>query len=127
MGRTNVEDALERLDVLTKEETLMVSARTLEVAHHVDGNAAEIKDTVHDVDENIKETKVLTRNIGEDVKVIEEVARDIDHNVKATQRGMQRFPSAFITYRRILLALFQTSNGCTPKFVTLRHFHHYQI
>jgi hypothetical protein len=36
VGRTDVEDALLRLDTLTKEENLMATARTLEVTHHVD-------------------------------------------------------------------------------------------
>lgn len=45
MGKTDyVADALERLDVLTKEENLMAAARTLEVAQHVDD---EIKVTKH--------------------------------------------------------------------------------
>jgi hypothetical protein len=35
VGRTDVEDALLRLDTLTKEENLMATARTLEVTHHV--------------------------------------------------------------------------------------------
>ena len=38
IGRTEVEDALSRLDKLTKEECSMVMARNLEIAHHVDGN-----------------------------------------------------------------------------------------
>jgi hypothetical protein len=35
MGKTEVENALQRLDMLTKEENLMTSARTLEATHHV--------------------------------------------------------------------------------------------
>jgi hypothetical protein len=38
MGRTDVEDALLRLDSLTKEESLMAVAKNLEVTYHVDGN-----------------------------------------------------------------------------------------
>lgn len=45
MGKTDyVADALERLDMLTKEENLMAAARTLEVAQHTDD---EIKVTKH--------------------------------------------------------------------------------
>ena len=45
MGKTDyVAEALERLDVLTKEENLMTAARTLEVAQHADD---EIKVTKH--------------------------------------------------------------------------------
>jgi hypothetical protein len=56
-GRTDIEDALQRLDALTKEEGLMTSARNLEVTHQV----------------------------GLDVKVVEGVARNVDDNVKATK------------------------------------------
>ena len=35
MGKTDVEDALLRLDSLTKEESLMVAARNLEVTHAI--------------------------------------------------------------------------------------------
>ncbi|KAI0274202.1 hypothetical protein BGY98DRAFT_1099122 [Russula aff. rugulosa BPL654] len=38
MGKTDVEDAFERLDTLTKEENLMTAARTFEATHHVDTN-----------------------------------------------------------------------------------------
>ncbi len=49
VGRTEVEDAVLRLDMLTKEENLMVAARNLEVTHRVDGN--------------VEATKVLTQDI----------------------------------------------------------------
>jgi len=41
--RRGVEDALRRLDLLTKEENLMAVAKNLAVAHRVDGNVNEIK------------------------------------------------------------------------------------
>ena len=47
MGRTEVEDALSRLDMLTKEESLMAVVRNLGVTHHIDG-------VVHDIDDNVK-------------------------------------------------------------------------
>ena len=56
-GRTDVEDAVLRLDNLTKEESLMVVVRNLEVAHRVHGN--------------VETTKVLTEDIGDNVRVID--------------------------------------------------------
>jgi hypothetical protein len=50
VGKKDIEDALLRLDSLTKEESLMTVARTLEVAHRVDN-------VVRDVDGNMKATK----------------------------------------------------------------------
>jgi hypothetical protein len=43
VGRTDVEDALLELDTLTKEETLMAVARTLEVTHIAGAAVAQIK------------------------------------------------------------------------------------
>jgi len=43
LGRKDVEEALLRLDVLTKEESLMMLARNLEVTQHADR-------VIHDVD-----------------------------------------------------------------------------
>jgi hypothetical protein len=43
IGKTDVEDALLRLDLLTKEESLMAVAKILEVADRVEGDVKEIK------------------------------------------------------------------------------------
>ena len=55
VGKKDLEDALERLDMLTREENLMTAARILEVTHHMDAN--------------LKATKELTHNVHDDVKV----------------------------------------------------------
>ena len=70
-----MEDALLRLDSLTKEESLMAVARNLETTHRID-------DIVRGVDSNVKETKTLTEVI--------------DHNVKETKDGTQPFLSVFL-------------------------------
>jgi hypothetical protein len=75
VGRTDVEVALHRLDILTKEEALMTATRCLEVTHHVDGNVAMIKELTHDVRDN--------------VRVVEDVTRRVDANVKSTKDGMK--------------------------------------
>ena len=54
VGRTDVEDALSRLDMLTMEESLMVVLRNLEVAHHIDSNVEATKLLVEDIDVNVK-------------------------------------------------------------------------
>jgi hypothetical protein len=74
VGRTDVEDALLRLDSLTKEESLMAVARNLIATH-------DVVSIVRGVDSNVKETKGLTEDVGDQVKVI-------DSNLKATKDGM---------------------------------------
>ena len=71
MGKTEVEDALQRLDMLTQEENLTTVARTFEAIHHVDVN--------------VKESQQLTRHVDTKVTVIEETLQQVDGNVRATQ------------------------------------------
>ena len=71
-GRTNVEDAVLQLDMLTKDESLMVVVRNLEVTHRVDGNVEATKVLAEDIDDNVKATKALTEDIGDNVNATKE-------------------------------------------------------
>ena len=62
IGRTDVEDALLRLDSLTREESLMAVAKNLEVTHYVDGNVKDIKVLTEDIDGNVKAVKERTQS-----------------------------------------------------------------
>ena len=82
LGKAEVEDALERLDMLTQEENLMTAARTFEATH--------------DINVNVKTTQKLTQHVDTKVTVIEEalqqvatqeLTRTIDDNVKVTKGG----------------------------------------
>lgn len=99
VGRKDVEDALSRLDMLTKEESLMVVVRNLEVTYHVDG-------VVHDVDDNVKATKVLAEDIDGNVKVtkvlVEDNAKGIEKVTLGVDNGTQHFLSVF----RLIPTLF---------------------
>ena len=89
-----MEDALQRLDILTREESLMTAARNLEVTHrvdvnvmatqelthHVDDKVTKIEEVIYDVDGNVKETKELTRDVRDNVVTI-------DDNVKEARFG----------------------------------------
>jgi hypothetical protein len=70
MGKTEVDDALERLDMLTQEENLMTMARTFEATHDVNVNV-----------------KALKQHVDTKVTVIEDVIQQVDGNVRATQEG----------------------------------------
>jgi hypothetical protein len=58
VGKTDVEDALQRLDMLTKEENLMMATRTLGVTHDIRDDVDVIKEDTRDIDDNLKETKL---------------------------------------------------------------------
>jgi 2-phospho-L-lactate guanylyltransferase (CobY/MobA/RfbA family) len=61
VGRTDVEDAFERLNMLTKEENLMAAARNLEVTHrvmelnhHIVNKVTAVEEAVYDVRDNVE-------------------------------------------------------------------------
>jgi hypothetical protein len=54
IGRTEAEDALLRLDSLTKEESLMAVATMLEVVDRVDGNVEQVKVLAESTDCNVE-------------------------------------------------------------------------
>jgi uncharacterized protein YoxC len=94
MGKTEVEDALQRLDMLTQEENLMTVARTFEATHHVDTKVTEIEEVVratqdltHHVDDNMMEIQELSCDVHANVEVIKEGTRAIDDIVKVTKAG----------------------------------------
>jgi hypothetical protein len=56
-GRSEIEDAMLQLDTLTKEESLVIVARTLEVTYRVDGNVEATKSLMEHIDDHVKATK----------------------------------------------------------------------
>jgi hypothetical protein len=86
-GKTEVEDALERLDILTKEEAGMAVARNLAVTHVVDENVKVVEEVTRGIDNNVKAVENLTRGIDGNVKEVGEVTHAIDENVRAIKDG----------------------------------------
>jgi methyl-accepting chemotaxis protein len=84
-GSTDVEDAVLQLDMLTKEESLMVVARNLEVTHRVDGNVEATKVLTEDIDSNVKATKAVTEDVSDNVNATKALTEDIGDNVNATK------------------------------------------
>jgi hypothetical protein len=129
LGKTEIQDGLQRLDMLTKEETGLAVARNLVVTHDVDGNVKTIKEVTQDMDNTVKATQDLTRGVdcnvkavGGDVKeareliqdvdggvkVVEQVTRSIDDNVKILIEGAQTFLPSYSC--QSILSLCQNSN-----------------
>ena len=53
IGRTEIEDALKRLDKLTQEEARMAAAASLKVTHAVDKRVEGVADTVTAIDNRV--------------------------------------------------------------------------
>ncbi|KAI0294634.1 hypothetical protein B0F90DRAFT_1755988 [Multifurca ochricompacta] len=85
-GRTDVENALQRLDMLTQEETRMAVANNLAVTHDVNDNVKVVKEATHDVNKNVKAIKEITGIVDGSVKVIKEFTRNVDDNSREKLR-----------------------------------------
>ena len=103
VGKAEVEDALQRLDLLTKEENLtMMMAINLEDTHHFDDDDATIiEETLQDVRDNVRATQGDFCDLGSDVKEtkLDAIERDlcgINDNIKVTKPSMHPFD--FIVY-----------------------------
>ena len=93
MRKTEVEDALERLDMLTQEENLMTVVRTFEATHdvivnvkatqeltrHVDTKVTEV---LQQVDGNVRATRELTHHVDENMMEIQELTYDVHADVE---------------------------------------------
>ena len=72
IGRTEIEDALKRLDRLTQEEARMATAQILKLAHTVDENVREIRDEVLGIDNRVAGVDDRVASVGEIVKTVDD-------------------------------------------------------
>ena len=93
MGKTEIEDALKRLDKLTQDEVRMATAQLLTLTHGVDDKVTRIDDGVKGVDGKV------TR-IDDEVKGVGGKVRDIDDKVTVVHEGTQY---VLLSYSSLLL------------------------
>ena len=55
VGRTDIEDALVRLDELTQDEVRMAAAQGLKATHKVDGMVKNVEGKVQGVDDRVRD------------------------------------------------------------------------
>jgi hypothetical protein len=102
LGRNEVDEAVSQLDMLTKEESLMVVVRNLEITQRVDGDVKATKVLAEDIGDNVNAAKVLT----EDVKVIvKDNAKGIQGVAHRVDNGTKHYLSIFIHIRRLITPL----------------------
>lgn len=92
LGRTDVEDALLRLDMLTNEEKLKMTARILEVTDRIDKNMNAIT-----------ETNQAMRGT---MKNLEAEARIANRTTQATYISVYHFLDLFTNVLTVFLDLF---------------------
>lgn len=70
VGRTDIEDALGRLDKLTQDEVRMATAQLLKITHGVDDKVTRIDDGVKGVDAKVKCVDNKVNNVCDTVKLV---------------------------------------------------------
>ena len=88
IGKTEVEDGLEELDMLTKEENLMTAARILGITSDIHHDAKVIKDDTRDIKDD-------TRDIKDDTRDIKDDTRNISDNLEVNKHGAPHLLNAF--------------------------------
>ena len=87
VGKTEVEDGLQRLDMLTKEENLMAAACTLKVAGVIRRDVDVIRDYAREIKEDTHDIEEDTRDIKNDTRDIKDDTRNINDNLEINKRG----------------------------------------
>ena len=67
MGRTDIEDALERLDKLTQEEARMATAEGLKATHGIDNKVEDVGDKVEGVHNKIHGVHLTVKDVGDQI------------------------------------------------------------
>ena len=82
LGRTDIEDALKRLDRLTQEESQMAAAQVLKVANIVDDRVQGIADNIVGVDDRVAGVDDRVADVGDRLKEVNEQVTGVDGRVK---------------------------------------------
>jgi methyl-accepting chemotaxis protein len=81
IGKTEIEDALKRLDKLTNEEVRMVTAQVLKTMHTVEDRVVRVDDRVTHVDERVARVDEGVARIDEGVARVDEGVTRVDEGV----------------------------------------------
>jgi hypothetical protein len=87
IGRTEMEDALKRLDKLTQEEARMAAAQNLKATHIVDERVKGVADTVEVIDNKVADVDKQVASVKEKVVVMDDRVKKIADDVDERRRS----------------------------------------
>ncbi|KAH9964749.1 hypothetical protein BJV74DRAFT_302368 [Russula compacta] len=83
IGRTDMEDALMRLNRLTQEEARMAAARNLKATHEVDDKVQAVDSRVQGVDNRVQQVDDKVQDVDDRVQGVEDRVKDVDDKIGA--------------------------------------------
>ena len=89
MGRSDIEDALKRLDWLTQEEARMTAAQVLKVANIIDDRVQGIEDKMISVDIRVAGIDDRIKDVHFQVKGVDDGVKGVDDKIAAVIDGAQ--------------------------------------
>ena len=90
IGNNDIEDALKRLDRLTREEARMASAQLLEITNAIDSEVREIADNVLVVGDRVAGADDRVVGVDERVAGVDERVAGVDERVAGVGDGVDR-------------------------------------
>ncbi len=87
VGRTDLEDGMQRLEKLTAEEVRMASAQLLKVTHNIEGKLTGVDDGVRGVDEKVQGVVAQVEDVQGEVQVIGDRVREVGVKVQVIVDG----------------------------------------
>ena len=100
-NRTDIEDALKRLDSLTQEEAQMAAAQVLKATHAVDdaGKVRGVADIALTVDNRVAVVGDQVQGVGDQVQGVGDQVQGINEKITAVMGGAQNI---FYCHSRIV-------------------------
>ncbi|KAF8492083.1 hypothetical protein F5888DRAFT_1860114 [Russula emetica] len=90
VGRTDIEDALKRLDKLTQEEARMATAQVLKATHNVDDRVKGVADKVVGVDDRVADIDDRVASVDDRVKAVDDKVASVIDDGKEARVVMQQ-------------------------------------
>jgi len=97
-GRTDLEDAVKKLDRLTQEEARMALAEVLRITHSVRDEVKVVDGKVESVDDKVEEIGDKVKDIGDQVQCVDEKVQVVTDGALGVSR-QSPIPSNILTFR----------------------------
>jgi hypothetical protein len=81
VGRTDIEDALRRLEKLTQEEARMATAEGLKATHVIDNKVEDVGDKVRTVGDKVQGVDDKVKGVDDKVKGVDNRVKDVGDKV----------------------------------------------
>ncbi len=96
LGRTDIEDALARLDRLTQEEVRMAAAEGLKATHGVDDKVQRVDDKVQHVDNKVQDVDDHVQRVGDEVQGVDNKVQQIADDMGDQKRSSSNILTSLV-------------------------------